>query len=351
MINPRHNTRDIYPDTGPEISAKSWLTEAPMRMLMNNLHPDVAENPHELVVYGGIGRAARSWTDFDRILEALAETFATRDPTPESPYLLDFVATYMTLFPGEAAAIVDVLLDLSHGVFPVRFRHSPRARVGPCTARMCYKGAMTASPGRASVAPQLVPCGVAVAASLALVIQQLGALDLPGCGLEGADRGPELRPMDRVPSLVESPPVGTEPQLGDGADLTGDESVEGLEAGGAVLERTMELVEPVDIGAPQATSHGLSVRSSLDAPISGSIPGCADRSRSGPDAQQPSADLSADLVGVFAEQRGRALDRHWRRGEADRGPGVGHGLPQLRLVDLDREAPLHEVGVRQGLVW
>ncbi|WP_111734784.1 urocanate hydratase [Roseovarius amoyensis] len=71
MTNPRHNTRDIYPDTGPEISAKSWLTEAPMRMLMNNLHPDVAENPHELVVYGGIGRAARTWEDFDRIVDTL----------------------------------------------------------------------------------------------------------------------------------------------------------------------------------------------------------------------------------------------------------------------------------------
>ncbi len=71
MTNPRHNTRDIYPDTGPAISAKSWLTEAPMRMLMNNLHPDVAENPHELVVYGGIGRAARTWEDFDRIVGAL----------------------------------------------------------------------------------------------------------------------------------------------------------------------------------------------------------------------------------------------------------------------------------------
>ncbi len=71
MTDPRHNTRDIYPDTGAEISAKSWLTEAPMRMLMNNLHPDVAENPHELVVYGGIGRAARTWDDFDRIVGSL----------------------------------------------------------------------------------------------------------------------------------------------------------------------------------------------------------------------------------------------------------------------------------------
>ena len=71
MADRRHNTRDVYPPTGTELNAKSWLTEAPLRMLMNNLHPDVAENPHELVVYGGIGRAARTWDDFDRIVAAL----------------------------------------------------------------------------------------------------------------------------------------------------------------------------------------------------------------------------------------------------------------------------------------
>ena len=73
MTDPRKNTRDVYPPTGTEITAKSWLTEAPMRMIMNNLHPDVAENPHELVVYGGIGRAARTWQDFDRILAGLKD--------------------------------------------------------------------------------------------------------------------------------------------------------------------------------------------------------------------------------------------------------------------------------------
>jgi len=73
MTDPRHNLRDIYPATGTTISAKSWLTEAPLRMLMNNLHPDVAENPHELVVYGGIGRAARTWKDFDLICDALRD--------------------------------------------------------------------------------------------------------------------------------------------------------------------------------------------------------------------------------------------------------------------------------------
>jgi urocanate hydratase len=73
MSDPRKNVRDVFPDTGPEITAKSWSTEAPMRMLMNNLHPDVAENPHELVVYGGIGRAARTWADFDQIVASLKQ--------------------------------------------------------------------------------------------------------------------------------------------------------------------------------------------------------------------------------------------------------------------------------------
>jgi urocanate hydratase len=69
----RKNARAIYPATGTTLTAKSWLTEAAMRMLMNNLHPDVAENPAELVVYGGIGRAARTWEDFDRIVATLKD--------------------------------------------------------------------------------------------------------------------------------------------------------------------------------------------------------------------------------------------------------------------------------------
>jgi urocanate hydratase len=71
MTNPRHNIRTVRAPRGPELNAKSWLTEAPLRMLMNNLDPEVAENPNELVVYGGIGRAARTWDDFDRIAETL----------------------------------------------------------------------------------------------------------------------------------------------------------------------------------------------------------------------------------------------------------------------------------------
>jgi urocanate hydratase len=65
------NARVIRAAHGNALSAKSWLTEAPMRMLMNNLDPDVAEKPGELVVYGGIGRAARDWESFDRIVTTL----------------------------------------------------------------------------------------------------------------------------------------------------------------------------------------------------------------------------------------------------------------------------------------
>jgi len=71
MTTRKDPTRVIRSATGTQRTAKSWLTEAPLRMLMNNLHPDVAENPHELVVYGGIGRAARTWEDFDRIVACL----------------------------------------------------------------------------------------------------------------------------------------------------------------------------------------------------------------------------------------------------------------------------------------
>ncbi|WP_291774488.1 urocanate hydratase [Luteibacter sp.] len=66
-------TRTIRAPRGTELNCKSWLTEAPFRMLQNNLDPEVAENPAELVVYGGIGRAARNWECFDAILRALRE--------------------------------------------------------------------------------------------------------------------------------------------------------------------------------------------------------------------------------------------------------------------------------------
>ncbi len=71
MNSRRDNSRVIRAARGRDISAKSWLTEAPLRMLMNNLDPDVAERPEELVVYGGIGRAARDWESYDRIVASL----------------------------------------------------------------------------------------------------------------------------------------------------------------------------------------------------------------------------------------------------------------------------------------
>lgn len=64
-------SRTIRAPRGTELSCKSWLTEAPFRMIQNNLDPDVAENPAELVVYGGIGRAARDWESYDAILKSL----------------------------------------------------------------------------------------------------------------------------------------------------------------------------------------------------------------------------------------------------------------------------------------
>jgi urocanate hydratase len=67
----RSGPRPVRAPHGTKLTAKSWLTEAPMRMIMNNLDPDVAENPDELIVYGGIGKAARNWECFDRIVETL----------------------------------------------------------------------------------------------------------------------------------------------------------------------------------------------------------------------------------------------------------------------------------------
>lgn len=94
MTDPRKNTRDIYPATGTELTAKSWQTEAPLRMLMNNLHPDVAENPHELVVYGGIGRAARTWQDFDCIVASLRDLEADETLVVQSGKPIAIVKTH-----------------------------------------------------------------------------------------------------------------------------------------------------------------------------------------------------------------------------------------------------------------
>lgn len=65
--------REVHAPRGTELNAKSWQTEAPLRMLMNNLDPEVAERPDDLVVYGGTGRAARSWEAFDAIVDTLKD--------------------------------------------------------------------------------------------------------------------------------------------------------------------------------------------------------------------------------------------------------------------------------------
>src|SRR5687767_15175537 len=67
----RDNSRHIRARRGNDIKAKSWTTEAAVRVLMNNLDDEVAEDPQSLVVYGGIGRAARNWKCYDKIVETL----------------------------------------------------------------------------------------------------------------------------------------------------------------------------------------------------------------------------------------------------------------------------------------
>lgn len=73
MNNRLDPKRHIRAPHGSKLTAKSWLTEAPLRMIMNNLDPEVAEKPDELVVYGGIGRAARNWECYDKIIEVLTQ--------------------------------------------------------------------------------------------------------------------------------------------------------------------------------------------------------------------------------------------------------------------------------------
>src|ERR1700689_2322925 len=63
--------RPVRAPRGTSLTARSWQTEAPLRMLMNNLDPEVAERPEDLIVYGGTGRAARDWGAFDAIVQSL----------------------------------------------------------------------------------------------------------------------------------------------------------------------------------------------------------------------------------------------------------------------------------------
>src|ERR1700689_2320811 len=76
--------RPLRAPRGTALTARSWQTEAPLRMLMNNLDPDVAERPDDLVVYGGSGRAARSWQAFDKIVATLGPLESGEKPLVQS---------------------------------------------------------------------------------------------------------------------------------------------------------------------------------------------------------------------------------------------------------------------------
>ena len=78
-LNRFDNQRVIRAPRGPQLNARSWQTEAPLRMLMNNLDAEVAENPQELVVYGGIGRAARDWRCYDVLVDDAEAPRGRRD--------------------------------------------------------------------------------------------------------------------------------------------------------------------------------------------------------------------------------------------------------------------------------
>ena len=91
--------RSIKAPTGTRLRARSWLTEAPLRLIMNNLDPRVGERPDELVVYGGIGKAARNWACFDAIVEKL-ETLGKTRPSWCSPASLSAYSRRTRTRPG-----------------------------------------------------------------------------------------------------------------------------------------------------------------------------------------------------------------------------------------------------------
>ncbi|WP_343616318.1 hypothetical protein [Novosphingobium sp.] len=129
--NPRYNERVIRAPRGTTLNAKSWLTEAPLRMLMNNLDPEVAENPKELVVYGGIGRAARNWDFYDKIVETLKkleddETLLVQSGKP--------VGVFKTHTNAPRVLIANSNL-VPHWATWEHFNELDAKRAWPCTAR------------------------------------------------------------------------------------------------------------------------------------------------------------------------------------------------------------------------
>ncbi len=126
----RYRDVTIRAPRGTQLNARSWLTEAPLRMLMNNLDPDVAENPNALVVYGGIGRAARNWECYDKIVEALKtlgddETLLVQSGKP--------VGVFKTHADAPRVLIANSNLVPHWATWSISTNSTPRG--WPCTAR------------------------------------------------------------------------------------------------------------------------------------------------------------------------------------------------------------------------
>ena len=123
--------REIRSPRGTELSCRSWPQEAAMRMLMNNLDPDVAERPEDLVVYGGTGRAARSWEAYDAIVRDAADARRRRDAAGA-------VGQAGRRVPDARHGAARADLELDAGAEVGGLGHVPRARGGRasrCTAR------------------------------------------------------------------------------------------------------------------------------------------------------------------------------------------------------------------------
>ena len=130
----RDNSRHIRARRGSEIKAKHWTTEAAVRMLMNNLDDEVAEDPQSLVVYGGIGRAARNWQCFDKIVETLERL--EEDQTllvPEPLQRLDdlVVAIPIASRPPDASIDDEALRILGDFVVEIVHQHAHRGFGAP----------------------------------------------------------------------------------------------------------------------------------------------------------------------------------------------------------------------------
>ena len=123
-------TRVIRAPRGNQLSCKNWLTEAAYRMIQNNLDPEVAENPQALVVYGGIGRAARNWECYDQILASLKELNEDESLLVQSGKPVGVFKTH----PG-APRVLIANSNLVPKWSPGRSSTSWTARACSCTAR------------------------------------------------------------------------------------------------------------------------------------------------------------------------------------------------------------------------